>query len=318
MQTLLLYSPIYDFIVEDFVRNLKQIPDNEDVLVRLNSPGGDVFAGWSIISALTEREGKFNLRIEGHAASMGFIFALFADNVEALDVTKLMIHRATGYVENEDDQKMLNSVNKDLRNKLEKRIDADKFADVAKVTIDDIFDQDERRDIWLTSRQARKIGLVDKVIKLDPGRMAAMGGQFVGFEIDKKPENNYKKENNYEPKDKKMNKSELKNTHPDIYNEIMSEGVNAERMRVESWLSFDDIDVKAVREGIKKGEEVNQKVIAEMSRKAMSAEHLNGIKKDSKGDVETSKDDKKDEKQAEVEAYQKKVFSAAGIKMEDK
>ena len=57
-KTLLLFSPIYSFTAETFVNSLLEVPENEDIEVWINSPGGSVFAGWSIIAALNEMKGK--------------------------------------------------------------------------------------------------------------------------------------------------------------------------------------------------------------------------------------------------------------------
>ena len=44
---LLIYSPLWDFTAERAVEQLNEIPENEDLTVRINTPGGEVAAGWS-------------------------------------------------------------------------------------------------------------------------------------------------------------------------------------------------------------------------------------------------------------------------------
>lgn len=58
------------------------------------------------------------------------------------------------------------------------------------------------------------------------------------------------------PKSNKMNKSELKQNHSDVYSEVVSEGVNRERERVASWEAYREADSKAVSEGIVSGLEI--------------------------------------------------------------
>ncbi len=55
----------------------------------------------------------------------------------------------------------------------------------------------------------------------------------------------------------KMNKTELKQNHPDVYSEIVSEGVNKEKERVASWMAYSEADSKAVNEGINSGAEIS-------------------------------------------------------------
>jgi len=54
----------------------------------------------------------------------------------------------------------------------------------------------------------------------------------------------------------KMNKSEIKQNHPAVYSEIVSEGMEAQKEIVASWIPFYEADSKAVMEGIKSGEAI--------------------------------------------------------------
>ena len=56
----------------------------------------------------------------------------------------------------------------------------------------------------------------------------------------------------------KMNKSEIKQNHPSVYSEIVSEGMEAQKEIVASWLPFYEADSKAVIEGIKSGEAIKE------------------------------------------------------------
>jgi len=51
----------------------------------------------------------------------------------------------------------------------------------------------------------------------------------------------------------KMNKQELKSAHPELYSEILAEGVSNEKERVASWMVYSEADPKAVAEGISNG-----------------------------------------------------------------
>jgi len=52
----------------------------------------------------------------------------------------------------------------------------------------------------------------------------------------------------------KMTKEELKQNHPDVYQSIVNEGMEAQQEIVNSWMPFFEADSKAVLEGIKSGQ----------------------------------------------------------------
>jgi len=62
------------------------------ILVRINSPGGDVFDGTAIFNALANHSSRVVTRVEGVAASMGSVLAMAGKEVQAYSNTMLMIH----------------------------------------------------------------------------------------------------------------------------------------------------------------------------------------------------------------------------------
>lgn len=88
-------------------------------------------------------------------------------------------------------------------------------------------------------------------------------------------------------KSKKMTKEELKNSHPELYNEVYKEGITAEQNRVGSWMVHASTDLEAVQAGIASGKEVSsvdtQNFIVKMHNKA----NLTALKQDSKTDLVT-------------------------------
>jgi len=331
MKQILLYSAIYDFTAADFIERINEV-ENEDITVRLNSPGGSVFAGWGMVSAIAEHKGKTTLKVDGNASSMAFFLSLFFDKVEALDVTSFMIHRATGYVENEEDQKLLNTINSILRSKLEQRIDSKLFKDVTGSSIKDIFEAEKRKDVWLTAKDAQKIGLVDKVTRLQPREIEAIRNNLVAFsEFSQGSENEIKsnlqgskvidlkgvtKTNNNLIK-KNMTIAKFKEEHADIYAQILALGAENEKDRVQAWLAFSDIDIEEVTSGIKSDKLVSQKVIAEMSRKAISNLTIKELEAESPEVVEKEKEtEPKAQDTKELDNFKAEVFAAAGINNE--
>jgi ATP-dependent Clp protease protease subunit len=72
-------------------------PDAEEITVRVNSPGGDVFEGNAIYSLLRAHGAAITTEIHGIAASMGSIIALAGDEVHAAENSMFMIHDPWGF-----------------------------------------------------------------------------------------------------------------------------------------------------------------------------------------------------------------------------
>ena len=65
-----------------------------DVVININSPGGDVWQGISIYNLLRQYAGQVTIRIIGLAASAASIVAMAGDTIEIADSAFLMIHNA--------------------------------------------------------------------------------------------------------------------------------------------------------------------------------------------------------------------------------
>ena len=70
----------------------QQLAHCGDVTVFINSPGGDVFAGAEIYTALREHKGKVTVKISGIAASAASVIAMAGDEVLMSPVAYMMIH----------------------------------------------------------------------------------------------------------------------------------------------------------------------------------------------------------------------------------
>lgn len=306
---LLLYTGIYNSTAEAFINSMEEAKD-DNVTIRINGPGGDVFAGWGMIAKLKEHTGQSKIKVDGHAASMHFNFMLYGDDVEVLDVSKLMFHRASMYIENEADQKFLDNVNKDLRRVIESKVDKKLWEEITGHSIKSLFESEDRVDVWLDPKDAKKLGLVNKIVKISDAsandetfkRLVAM----TGFNITNSKKQGEKTENSI------MTKEELKQKHPELYASIVKEGVDSERDRVESWLVFNDVDSKAVAEGIESGKEISRKSISDFQLKVMSSNTLDNAKSDSEGDINDKTPKSKEEKKEDElnDFYKKSVDSA--------
>ena len=76
---------------DDFARELATITTPE-ILLRVNSPGGEIFDGIAIYNALREHPAKVTTRVDALAASMASLVALAGDTVEMADNAFFMVH----------------------------------------------------------------------------------------------------------------------------------------------------------------------------------------------------------------------------------
>jgi len=308
---IILYSGIYDFTAEEVIRQMEE-NKNQDIVLRLLSPGGSVFAGWGIIAKMQERTKagyKTTVKLDGAAMSMGTMILLFADEVEALDVSTIMIHRASMYrVENDQDRQLLAQVNKDLLKKLEAKINSDVLKELKGVTLKELFDAEERIDLFLTSAEAKKIGLVDKITKLSPKEVEAYNERYFNIAASA--------ENTNTQKTKTMTIEQLKKENPAVFAEAVQIGVEQERDRVGAAMTFIDVDPVAVKDIIKNNKPMTQTLMAEFALKSVSGKKLEQIA--AEGAVTNLSTDEvekeKTEKAKQVDAFEAEVYANLGLK----
>jgi len=93
---------IYDFIGADFFgegvtaksvkKQLDDIQPGEEITVRVNSPGGDVFDGFAIYNLLKMADNTIHVVVDGLAASAASIIAISGDTVSMAGNALMMIH----------------------------------------------------------------------------------------------------------------------------------------------------------------------------------------------------------------------------------
>lgn len=91
---------IYDVIGEDWMGGIsaKQFVDDlgeldvENINVRINSPGGDVFDGTAIYNALINHKARITTQIDGMALSMASVVAMAGDTIKMAGNAMMMIH----------------------------------------------------------------------------------------------------------------------------------------------------------------------------------------------------------------------------------
>ena len=91
---------------KQFAMDLKGLGKVDSILLKINSPGGDVFEGETIYNELKDHPAKINVRVMGLAASIASLIAMASDTIEMQDNSKMMIHKAWSIaIGNSDDMR---------------------------------------------------------------------------------------------------------------------------------------------------------------------------------------------------------------------
>lgn len=140
-----------------FVKALKDVKAST-IHLRINSPGGDVFAARAIETALREHKAKVVVHIDGLAASAATFIAMAGDEIVMAEGAMFMIHKAwTVAWGNADDLNktadLLEKIDATLVNTYAKRTDqpADKIGGWMAA------------ETWFTAEEAVKYGFADSV-----------------------------------------------------------------------------------------------------------------------------------------------------------
>lgn len=140
---------------EGFVKTLRGMTG--DVELRINSPGGDVFGGRAMASAMREYSGSITAHVDGYAASAASILAVSADQCVMAPGSFLMIHKAwTIALGNADDFLAVASLLEKIDGTL-----VDTYA--AKAGADHPWADMLAAETWFTAQEAVDIGLADSI-----------------------------------------------------------------------------------------------------------------------------------------------------------
>jgi ATP-dependent protease ClpP protease subunit len=327
---ILLYGSIDSYSANEFneaIQEMELAPD-EELMLRINTPGGSPEYGWGIISMFKDLPNVKKIKVDGQAHSMGAFILCYVKEAEALDVSEFLIHRAaySDWFERseyftEATKDNLVRVNKSLEAAFRAKVDVAMFEEMKGVKVKDLFSMDGRIDVYLTAKEAKKIGLISKVIALtaesakevEAYAKAANSGK--GIFVPKVVEESIEKTSVHNQNKNKMTAAEIKAAHPAEYAAIQNEAITAERDRVGALLAFHDVDPKGIMEAIKKGESLNATMTAELTRKSIAKAAVKGVEDDSAKDIDTADQGTDTAKEAAKKADEKALadFSAEAI-----
>lgn len=143
-----------------FAQELASLDDLglDQVNIRGNTPGGDVYQGMSIVSAIVSMRTPVVFHVDGIAGSMGAVIAVACDQVVMMDYARLMIHDPFHRGVDPDkltlkQKKALSNCTEMLQMILSRR--GKSIEDIANLT---------KTDSWFSATEAKAAGLCDKIV----------------------------------------------------------------------------------------------------------------------------------------------------------
>lgn len=288
----------------EFSRELQELGAVDEIIVRINSNGGDVFAAAAIYTRLKDHKAKIIVKIDGWAASAATIIAMAGDEIIIPENGIMMIHDPMlglyGYynvAELTDLQKELEVVKASIINAYEMKTGRTKeeIAEIMEGTT------------WLLGQEAVDEGFADRTmfgevadIKNDNKSIVVNGLEFSQERYGKIP---HKVLNHCHPSDGDINinnngKSkgekkkmeiktveELRNAYPELVASVEKDSRETERVRIKEIenmapTGFDEIINKAKFEEPMAAGEVAVLILSEQKQKGKN--YINKRDKDAK------------------------------------
>jgi len=162
---------MWGITAKQFITDLKTVPSNHKILLRIHSPGGEVFDGNAIANALSRHPGGFEAQIEGLAASMATVISLGGRPVKMAANGFYMLHNPWSVAlgdaaEMREQAELLDKIQSGIVN-----------AYVAKSgqTPEQVQEWMDA-ETWFTAQEAKDAGFVDEIT--DAHQMAASANKF--------------------------------------------------------------------------------------------------------------------------------------------
>lgn len=150
------------FISADRVQKLLNELDGKNLVIHMNSNGGDVFESIAISNLIKDYEGNIDLYIDAMAASGASIVTAAADKVYMYTNSQQMIHKAWTFASgNSDDLRKvsddLDKIDASVTASYEKRFVGEKEELVALI----------KNESYLTAKECLAFGLCDEIVDLE-------------------------------------------------------------------------------------------------------------------------------------------------------
>lgn len=165
----LIYDPIGQnwygdgLTAKRFRDDLAALGDVSEIVVRINSPGGEVFDGFAIYTALREHKARVVVHVDGLAASIASVIAMAGDEIVVGTGAMFMVHSPwTIAIGDSDDMRSV----ADMLDKTEVGL-VDAYV-LRTGQSRDTVEQWMQGETWFTRDEAIAAGLADRVAEAEP------------------------------------------------------------------------------------------------------------------------------------------------------
>lgn len=146
--------------LKNFTEALEGIGDAKELVVRINSGGGDVFTATAIYNKLKEHKAKITVKVDGWVASAATIIAMAGDTREIPENGVFMVHDPSTFMWGTVSAKDLEKTGNMLETA--KQAIAQSYLDVTGKTIDEIYSI-MTAETWYVGAEAVEAGFCDSV-----------------------------------------------------------------------------------------------------------------------------------------------------------
>lgn len=158
--------------------------NGEEIEVEINSPGGSVYAGSEIYTALMEYKGNVTAKIVGIAASAASVVAMAGGKVMISPTAQIMIHNVSSmaagdYRDFTHEAQVLENYNKSIANAYQLKTNM-KQAELLEMM---------NKETWLTAQQAKDLGFADEIMFDRSNLLVASGSPLLPIETINKIKN---------------------------------------------------------------------------------------------------------------------------------
>ena len=150
------------YFSERFAEDISNMPDSkEPIVILIDSPGGSVFVGEKIVSAIEAAKSDVYTVCIGMCASMAAVIHQYGTKRLATDRSVLMLHDAAGGLQGRVSE--MASMLTMIRRKLEKVNHY--IANRSKISFDELI-RLESSNYWVDAEDAMEKGLVDGLVRI--------------------------------------------------------------------------------------------------------------------------------------------------------
>lgn len=186
-----------------------------DVVIWINSPGGDCVAASQIYSMLMDYKGKVTVKIDGIAASAASVIAMAGTEVLMAPTALMMIHNpaTVAFGDHEDMQKaidMLAEVKESIINAYEIK------TNMSRAKLSHLMDS----ETWMNANKAIELGFADDILTDEKTAVEVPAYAFSGKEVANRLFNKIAAKSNPAPKTEPPAK-EPEDNHGRSYDELM-------------------------------------------------------------------------------------------------